>query len=100
MGVRAKTLLLSLFAVLCAISYTTGHVQFCSSCSKITVGKWLNLLRYAKKALSPEPATDHQEHFNTTDHVQLIANSIIKHFYNDIFTRKLPLQRASTVIHV
>jgi len=70
------------------LSFSTLVLVSESATTRLTYSRWINLLRYAHSSLQRDPTAVEDRQYNRTDHVQLIADSILKHFFNDIFTRK------------
>lgn len=57
--------------------------------TRLSFSRWVNLLRYVHKTQQREPVADHVDHFNRTEHVELISTGIRKHFFNDHIRGKL-----------
>ncbi|KAF6031326.1 COL12A1 [Bugula neritina] len=68
------------------LSFSTLVLVSESATTRLTYSRWINLLRYAHSSLQRDPTAVEDRQYNRTDHVQLIADSILKHFFNDIFT--------------
>ena len=64
-----------------------------TSLTKLSYSRWINLLRYAHKTLQREPVSNHTDHINRTEHVQLISDRIRKHFFNDQIRRKFVIYK-------
>jgi hypothetical protein len=71
------------------VSGLLAHDDGGGSETRLSFSRWVNLLRYVHKTEQREPVADHVDHFNRTEHVELISTGIRKHFFNDHIKRKL-----------